>query len=176
MLTALQLRPFYPELDHPAIETAIALVHSRFSTNTFPSWDRAHPYRYLMHNGEINTLQGNENWMRAREPLLRSELFGDDLAATLPVIEPSGSDTAKLDSTFELMVLSGRSLAHAFMMLIPEPWANHESMSTEKTGVLRIPLLHDGDVGRPGVDRVHRRASGRRGAGPQRAAPVPAIA
>ncbi len=132
MLTALQLRPFYPELDHPAIETAIALVHSRFSTNTFPSWDRAHPYRYLMHNGEINTLQGNENWMRAREPLLRSELFGDDLAATLPVIEPSGSDTAKLDSTFELMVLSGRSLAHAFMMLIPEPWANHESMSAEK--------------------------------------------
>ncbi len=132
MLTALQLRPFYPELDHPAIETAIALVHSRFSTNTFPSWDRAHPYRYLMHNGEINTLQGNENWMRAREPLLRSELFGDDLAATLPVIEPSGSDTAKLDSTFELMVLSGRSLAHAFMMLIPEPWANHEGMSAEK--------------------------------------------
>ena len=132
MLTALQLRPFYPELDHPAIETAIALVHSRFSTNTFPSWDRAHPYRYLMHNGEINTLQGNENWMRAREPLLRSELFGDDLASTLPVIEPSGSDTAKLDSTFELMVLSGRSLAHAFMMLIPEPWANHESMSAEK--------------------------------------------
>ena len=132
MLTALQLRSFYPELDHPAMETAIALVHSRFSTNTFPSWDRAHPYRYLMHNGEINTLQGNENWMRAREPLLRSELFGDDLAATLPVIEPSGSDTAKLDSTFELMALSGRSLAHAFMMLIPEPWANHESMSADK--------------------------------------------
>ena len=73
MLTALQLRPFYPELDHPAIETAIALVHSRFSTNTFPSWDRAHPYRYLMHNGEINTLQGNENWMRAREPLQLDE-------------------------------------------------------------------------------------------------------
>ena len=132
MLTAVQLRSFYPELDHPAMETAIALVHSRFSTNTFPSWDRAHPYRYLMHNGEINTLQGNENWMRAREPLLRSELFGDDLAATLPVIEPSGSDSAKLDTTFELMVLSGRSLAHAFMMLIPEPWANHESMSAEK--------------------------------------------
>ena len=132
MLTALQLRPFYPELGHPAMETAIALVHSRFSTNTFPSWDRAHPYRYLMHNGEINTLQGNENWMRAREPLLRSELFGDDLAAMLPVIEASGSDSAKLDNTFELMVLSGRSMAHAFMMLIPEPWANHENMSARK--------------------------------------------
>ncbi len=132
MLTTPQLRRFYPELDHPAMETAIALVHSRFSTNTFPSWDRAHPYRYLMHNGEINTVQGNENWMRARQELFRSELFGADLAATLPVIDPDGSDSAKLDNTFELMVLGGRSVAHAFMMLIPEPWANHESMSTEK--------------------------------------------
>ena len=132
MLTTNQLRRFYPELNHPAMETAIALVHSRFSTNTFPSWDRAHPYRYLMHNGEINTVQGNENWMRARQELFRSELFGDRLAATLPVIDPRGSDSAKLDNTFELMVLGGRSLAHAFMMLIPEPWANHESMSTQK--------------------------------------------
>ena len=132
MLTTHQLRRFYPELNHPAMESAIALVHSRFSTNTFPSWDRAHPYRYLMHNGEINTLQGNENWMRARQSLIRSELFGDDLAATLPVIDPTGSDSAKLDNTFELMVLGGRSLAHAFMMLIPEPWTNHESMSAEK--------------------------------------------
>ncbi len=132
MLTTHQLRAFYPELDHPAMEAAIVLVHSRFSTNTFPSWDRAHPYRYLMHNGEINTVQGNENWMRARQSLMRSELFGDDLAAALPVIEPTGSDSAKLDNTFELMVLGGRSLAHAFMMLIPEPWANHESMSAEK--------------------------------------------
>ena len=132
MLTTPQLRRFYPELDHPAMETAIALVHSRFSTNTFPSWDRAHPYRYLMHNGEINTVQGNENWMRARQELFRSELFGADLAATLPVIDPDGSDSAKLDNTFELLVLGGRSVAHAFMMLIPEPWANHESMSAEK--------------------------------------------
>ncbi len=133
MLTTPQLRRFYPELDHPAMETAIALVHSRFSTNTFPSWDRAHPYRYLMHNGEINTVQGNENWMRARQELFRSELFGDDLAATLPVIDPDGSDSAKLDNTFELLALGGRSLAHSFMMLIPEPWANHESMSARKT-------------------------------------------
>ena len=132
MLTTNQLRRFYPELSHPAMESAIALVHSRFSTNTFPSWDRAHPYRYLMHNGEINTLQGNENWMRARQSLLRSELFGDDLAATLPVIDPTGSDSAKLDNTLELMVLGGRSLAHAFMMLIPEPWTNHERMSAER--------------------------------------------
>ena len=132
MLTTPQLRRFYPELDHPAMETAIALVHSRFSTNTFPSWDRAHPYRYLMHNGEINTVQGNENWMRARQELFRSELFGADLSATLPVIDPDGSDSAKLDNSFELLVLGGRSLAHAFMMLIPEPWANHESMSAQK--------------------------------------------
>ena len=132
MLTTNQLRRFYPELNHPAMESAIVLVHSRFSTNTFPSWDRAHPYRYLMHNGEINTMQGNENWMSARQSLIRSELFGADLAATLPVIDPTGSDSAKLDNTFELMVLGGRSPAHAFMMLIPEPWANHESMSAEK--------------------------------------------
>ena len=132
MLTTHQLRVFYPELDHPAMESAIALVHSRFSTNTFPSWDRAHPYRYLMHNGEINTLQGNENLMHARQSLFRCELLGDDLAATLPVIDPTGSDSAKLDNTFELMVLGGRSLAHSFMMLIPEPWANHESMSAQK--------------------------------------------
>ena len=132
MLTTNQLRRFYPELSHPAMESAIALVHSRFSTNTFPSWDRAHPYRYLMHNGEINTLQGNENWMRARQSRLRSELFGDDLAATLPVIDPTGSDSAKLDNTLELLVLGGRSLAHAFMMLIPEPWTNHERMSAER--------------------------------------------
>ncbi len=132
MLTAPQVRSFYSDLDHPAMETAIALIHSRFSTNTFPSWDRAHPYRYLMHNGEINTLQGNENWMNARQSQLSSELFGDELAAMLPIIDPSGSDSAKLDSTFELMVLGGRSLAHAFMMLIPEPWANHEGMSVQK--------------------------------------------
>ena len=132
MLTTNQLRHFYPELEHPAMESAIVLVHSRFSTNTFPSWDRAHPYRYLMHNGEINTVQGNQNWMSARQSLMRSELFGDDLAATLPVIDPTGSDSAMLDNTFELLVLGGRSLAHAFTMLIPEPWANHESMSAEK--------------------------------------------
>jgi glutamate synthase (ferredoxin) len=107
-------------------------VHSRFSTNTFPSWDRAHPYRYLAHNGEINTLRGNFNWMKAREALFDSDLFGADTPKILPVVNPNGSDSAMLDNTLELLVLSGRSLAHAMMMLIPEPWSNHQSMDEDR--------------------------------------------
>ena len=172
MLTTPQLRRFYPELDHPAMETAIALVHSRFSTNTFPSWDRAHPYRYLMHNGEINTVQGNENWMRARQELFRSELFGADLTATLPVIDPDGSDSAKLDNTFELLVLGGRSLAHAFMMLIPEPVGESREHERAEEGLLRVPRLADGELGRSRLGGVHGRHSGGSGARPQRPAAV----
>jgi glutamate synthase domain-containing protein 1 len=110
----------------------LALVHSRFSTNTFPNWNRAHPYRYIIHNGEINTLRGNINWMHAREALLKSEVFGDDLKRLLPVIDTDGSDSAMFDNCLEFLVLSGRSLPHAMMMMIPEPWSNHESMSEEK--------------------------------------------
>ena len=120
MLTAPQLARFYPDLRDPAFESALALVHSRFSTNTFPSWELAHPYRMIAHNGEINTLRGNINWMRARESQLASELFGDDLQKVLPVIRPAGSDTAMFDNVLELLVLAGRSLPHAFMMMIPE--------------------------------------------------------
>ena len=132
MLTAPQLEEFYPDLADPAMETALAVVHSRFSTNTFPTWDRAQPFRYMCHNGEINTLRGNINWMRAREPLLESEQFGMDLARMLPVINPDGSDTAMFDNVLEFLVLNGRSLPHAIMMMIPEPWSHHESMSQEK--------------------------------------------
>ena len=102
----------------------MALVHSRFSTNTFPSWERAHPYRYMIHNGEINTLRGNVNWMHARQTLFESELFGDDMQKYLPVIAPDGSDSAMFDNTLEFMYLSGRSLPHAAMMMVPEPWPN----------------------------------------------------
>ena len=132
MLLTEQLSQYYPDLSHPAMESALALVHSRFSTNTFPSWDRAHPYRYIAHNGEINTLRGNINWMHARQALFESDLFGDDLKKILPVICTDGSDSAMFDNCLELLVLAGRSLPHAMMMMIPEPWTKHESMSAEK--------------------------------------------
>ena len=170
MLTTNQLRRFYPELNHPAMESAIVLVHSRFSTNTFPSWDRAHPYRYLMHNGEINTMQGNENWMSARQSLIRSELFGADLAATLPVIDPTGSDSAKLDNTFELMVLGGRSPGARIHDVDPRAVGQSREHERGEEGVLRVPFLADGDLGRTCIGGLYRRHPGRRGAGPQRTA------
>ena len=132
MLNASQLQVFYPDLADERVESAIAMVHSRFSTNTFPSWPRAHPYRYISHNGEINTLRGNVNWMRARQALFSSGLFGDELTKALPVIDAEGSDSAILDNVLELLYLSGRSLAHALMMMVPEPWQHHESMAPEK--------------------------------------------
>jgi glutamate synthase (ferredoxin) len=132
MLTPRQLETYYPDLRDPLLETALALIHSRFSTNTFPSWERAHPYRYLIHNGEINTLRGNENWMHARQALLASELFGADVPKLFPIIQEDGSDSAKFDNCLEFLTLSGRALPHAMMMMIPEPWENHARMSDEK--------------------------------------------
>jgi len=132
MLLTEQLGSYYPDLSHPLMETALALVHSRFSTNTFPSWNRAHPYRYMAHNGEINTLRGNINWMHARQALFESNLFGEDIKKILPIICTDGSDSAMFDNCLELLVLAGRSLPHAVMMMIPEPWTKHESMSDEK--------------------------------------------
>jgi glutamate synthase domain-containing protein 2/glutamate synthase domain-containing protein 1/glutamate synthase domain-containing protein 3 len=132
MLLTTQLMEYYPDLTHEAMESALALVHSRFSTNTFPSWSRAHPYRYMAHNGEINTLRGNINWMHARQAMFESELFGDDIKKVLPIVRTDGSDSAMFDNSLELLVLAGRSLPHAVMMMIPEPWTKHESMSPEK--------------------------------------------
>jgi glutamate synthase (ferredoxin) len=129
MLTAWQLAPMFPDLSDPAFESALALVHQRFSTNTFPSWPLAHPYRLIAHNGEINTLRGNINWMRAREGLLQSDVFGDDLQKLLPAIREGGSDTATFDNVLELLMMAGRPLAHAILMMIPEPWSRHDSMS-----------------------------------------------
>ena len=132
MLTPDQVERYYPDLTDSSLASALCLVHSRFSTNTFPTWERAHPYRYVAHNGEINTLRGNINWMHARQSLFASGLFGDDLKKLLPVINEDGSDSAMFDNALEFLALTGRSLPHAVMMMIPEPWENHESMSAEK--------------------------------------------
>ena len=131
MLTANQIETMFPDLTRPELASALALVHQRFSTNTFPSWPLAHPYRYIAHNGEINTLTGNINWMRAREGLLSSPLLGDDLKKILPIIREGGSDTATFDNVLEFLVMTGRSLPHAILMMIPEPWQNNPAMSPE---------------------------------------------
>ena len=132
MLMPMQVGLYYPDLHDLDLESALALVHSRFSTNTFPSWERSHPYRYIAHNGEINTLRGNINWMHARQSLFQSDAFGEDIAKIQPVINIDGSDSLIFDNALELLVLAGRSLPHAMMMMIPEPWTAHESMSDEK--------------------------------------------
>jgi len=135
MLTAPQLAGFYPDLTDPRFESALALIHSRFSTNTWPSWALAHPYRLIAHNGEINTLRGNVNWMRARESQLASELFGDDLKKVLPVIhDEGGSDTAVFDNVLELLLLGGRSIQHAMMMMIPEAFEGRDDLAAELKG------------------------------------------
>jgi glutamate synthase (NADPH) large chain len=133
MLTAPQLERFYPDLSDPRYASALALVHSRFSTNTFPSWPLAHPYRFIAHNGEINTIRGNRNWMRAREALLHTDLIEPDaegrgLERLLPILDESSSDSASFDACLELLHMGGRSLPHAVLMMIPEPWENHEQM------------------------------------------------
>jgi len=132
LLLASQITNFYRELADPDVVSALCLVHQRFSTNTFPSWQRAHPYRYIAHNGEINTLRGNVNWMYARQSLLRSPLFGDDIQKLHPIIAPDGSDSANFDNAVELLLQSGRSLPHVMAMLIPEAWAGNPHMKPEK--------------------------------------------
>jgi len=131
MLSADQIETMFPDVTDPAVESALALVHQRFSTNTFPSWPLAHPYRYLAHNGEINTLRGNINWMHAREALCESELL-PDLKKILPIVIEGGSDSAIFDNVLEFLVMAGRPLPHAVLMMIPEAWSGHESMSEER--------------------------------------------
>jgi glutamate synthase (NADPH/NADH) large chain len=137
MLTSEQLRCFFPDLEDPLFESGLALVHSRFSTNTFPSWPLAHPYRYMAHNGEINTLAGNRNWMRAREALLATNLIGGDLERIYPVCTPGASDSASFDEVLELLHLAGRSLPHAVLMMIPEAWENHTTMDHARRAFYR---------------------------------------
>jgi glutamate synthase (NADPH/NADH) large chain len=132
MLTTPQLSQFFLDLQDERVTSALALVHSRFSTNTFPSWPLAHPYRYIAHNGEINTVQGNRNWMRARESLLQSDELPGDLARIFPICTPGASDSASFDEVLELLHLAGRPLPHAVLMMIPEAWQNHDTMPEDK--------------------------------------------
>src|SRR6059058_6200467 len=132
MLTPVQLTTFYKDLSEPDLVSAIALVHSRFSTNTFPSWRLAHPYRFVAHNGEINTIRGNRNRMRAREALLESDLIPGDLSRLFPICTPDASDSATFDEVLELLHLGGRSLPHAVLMMVPEAWENHDTMDDQR--------------------------------------------
>jgi glutamate synthase domain-containing protein 2/glutamate synthase domain-containing protein 1/glutamate synthase domain-containing protein 3 len=134
MLTAPQLPRYFPDLRDPRVASRLALVHSRFSTNTFPSWELAHPYRMIAHNGEVNTLRGNVNWMRARESQLASELFGSDLEKVMPVVREGGSDSAVFDNVLELLVLSGRSVPHAIMMMVPEAYRTRRDLDPDVKG------------------------------------------
>ncbi|WP_439645556.1 glutamate synthase large subunit [Janibacter limosus] len=131
MLTTGQLEPFYPDLSDERFESELALVHSRFSTNTFPSWPLSHPFRFIAHNGEINTVKGNRNWMRARESLLSSDIIPGDLQRIMPICAPEASDSASFDEVLELLHLGGRSLPHSVLMMIPEAWENHATMPQE---------------------------------------------
>lgn len=132
MLTTDQLIQYYPDLSDTDFESHLAMVHSRFSTNTFPSWDRAQPLRFMSHNGEINTVRGNKNWMRAREGNANSEAFGEELSKLFPVVEPDCSDSGTFDNVLEFLLMNGRTLQESVMMMVPEAWQNHETMSEEK--------------------------------------------
>ena len=132
MLTGEQIEPMFPDINDPDVESAMALVHQRFSTNTFPAWRLAHPFRYVAHNGEINTSRGNANWMRARESMCESDLFGDDLKKLFPVVIEGGSDSATFDNVMEFLHMAGRPLPHAVLMMIPEAWSGHETMDEDR--------------------------------------------
>ncbi|NIN74859.1 MAG: glutamate synthase subunit alpha, partial [Xanthomonadales bacterium] len=132
MLMSWQLLPYYPDLTDPDFTTHLAMVHSRFSTNTFPSWDRAQPNRFMSHNGEINTLRGNVNWMHAREGVVQNDWYGDQIRKLFPIVEPDCSDSGNFDNVLEFLLMTGRTLQEAVMMMIPEAWQNHESMPDDK--------------------------------------------
>ena len=162
MLTSGQVLNFYPDLRDPDYKTHLAMVHSRFSTNTFPSWDRAQPNRFMSHNGEINTLRGNVNWMRAREGLIKSPLYGDDTSKLSPVVEPECSDSGSFDNVLEFLLMGGRSLPSSMMMMIPEAWQKHDNMSEEKRAFYEFHSCLMEPWGRAGVDYVYERSLHRR--------------
>ncbi len=171
MLTAPQLAEFYSDLRDPTMTSALAIVHSRFSTNTFPSWSLAHPHRMSAHNGEINTVAGNLNWLQAREAILESNLFGDDLERCLPLVATGTSDSLAFDQVFELLCLAGRSLPHAAMMMIPRAHENLNGIPEALEGFYHYHsrLIEPWDG--PGGDRLHRRHFPGGHARPQRPAP-----
>ena len=175
MLTTGQLEPFFPDLSDERFASALALVHSRFSTNTFPSWPLAHPYRYIAHNGEINTVRGNRNWMRARESLLASDLIPGDLSDLFPICTPDISDSASFDEALELLHLGGRSLPHAVLMMIPEAWENHPTMDPARRAFYQFhaTLMEPWDG--PACVTFTDGTAHRRGPRPQRPAPRPLL-
>ena len=132
MLSTHQLTPFYDDLSNPEFKCHLAMVHSRFSTNTFPSWDRAQPLRFMAHNGEINTLKGNANWTSARQGLMESSEYGNELRKAFPIVEPHCSDSGNFDNVLELLIHTGRTLPEAVMMMIPEAWQNQKSITNSK--------------------------------------------
>ena len=156
MFLVSQLRLFFDDLQDVDYESAIAIVHSRFSTNTQPSWQRAHPNRFIVHNGEINTILGNADKMLAREETMESEQLKGELHKVLPVINASGSDSAMLDNTLEFLVMSGMELPLAVMITIPEPWANNRYISEKEKRLLSILCNNDGAMGWPGFHLVLR--------------------
>ncbi len=160
LLLADQTEPYFKDLADPELTSGLALVHQRYSTNTFPTWDLAQPFRFLCHNGEINTLRGNVNWMNARQDLFKSELFGDDISKLFPIATPGASDSAILDNALELLYHSGRSLPHSIMMLIPEAWQNHKTMSDKKKAFYEyhscLMKKKKKTMGRPCIHTIYR--------------------
>ncbi len=163
-----QLDAFFPDLTDPEFQTAFAIFHQRYSTNTTPTWRRVQPFRFLAHNGEINTIRGNANWMAAREAALRCEAFGR--CRSSPVLEEGNSDSGMLDNALELLTLAGRDVRHAMVMLIPEAWEGVSGKADALKALLPLPLRLDRAVGRARRRRLHRWALGRCGARPQRPA------
>ena len=170
LLLADQVGHYYADLRDPRVVSAIALVHQRFSTNTFPSWELAHPYRLIAHNGEINTVKGNFNWIRAREGVMSSPVLREDLGKLFPLIYEGQSDTACFDNALELLLMSGYPLAHAVMMMIPEAWEQHTLMDASRRAFYEYHAAMMEPWDGPGCDCVHRRRAHRGHARPQRTA------
>ena len=159
-LTTEQVPQYFLDLQNPTMVSALALVHSRFSTNTFPRWRLAQPFRYIAHNGEINTVRGNLNWMKAREAIIESDLFTQaEIDMLLPICQEGSSDSSNFDMALELLVLSGRSLPHALMMMIPEAWQENKNMDPNTSRVLPVPRERHGTMGWPSISMFHRRCS-----------------
>ena len=147
MLLSDQVGEYYKDLSDESMTSALALVHQRFSTNTFPTWDLAHPFRMIAHNGEINTVRGNVNWMAARKSGMASDILGDDLDKIWPLIPEGQSDTACFDNALELLVMGGYSMAHAMMMLVPEAWAGNPQMDNDRRAFYEYHAACDGAMG-----------------------------
>jgi glutamate synthase (NADPH/NADH) large chain len=155
MLTSFQVLPFFTDLQAPDYDTHLAMVHSRFATNTFPSWDRAQPLRFMSHNGEINTVKGNSNWMFARQGMMKSPLFGEDIEKLFPIVEPHTSDSGCFDNALEMLYHSGSTLQEVVMMMVPEAWQNHQTMPEDKRAFYEYYSAHSGTMGRASVDLLY---------------------